>query len=491
MADGTTDDLSTRVRKLFSGVAPAAIPDALTNSLMHTALFNTYLLLYQNNMAGRFVPHSFLPPELAPFFDGLSVGSLSREELERNLRTRAVALYDFIRKARRDPLWFRDVTSRLLNYQISPLYDPQKDVFNQNLPAEESLHSGVTAGVAYLLVSDLWRAVSLAMVGKGKYISGITPSGQVLSKAIREPPDNKAAFNEALVKWQRLAGHALSFFENPSIDKLVQDGDEWSDIDVIKGYPNIASADKTADNLLRYAYEQRERYVPLPHQIILSDDKGKPRYKGGQSIASITIIDLDSPQSGFHYLIRHTDNTVVAGKIFLPNDTGRFRFMQSNLVQHMNESTGPVLLDPFLGVCLLVAAIGRDMMVYKDIERTYRIERSGQPNAHTSQGSPIKWLPIEHFIYNTESHKAQEESERAHELSRIVTPYYVPRHKRRLLPDQQPSPKQLALAASVTFKVPEGYTFVRGHPVGGVGENMVQHYKSRSAASVLFGSRSR
>ncbi len=483
-------DLGNDVRILFSQTSPPESEDQLKDYLAHTALANTYLTLTHHDMMGSFTPHRFLPEEFRPFLEGLSVKSLSREELAVNALSRNATREELVKKARREPKWFADAVTRLFGYEMDPFKNPETGISLYDMPFEERLHAEVTASLAYKLLPDLWRDVSLKLVGKGNYLIGFKPNGQAVSKRIRESPDNPAALRDTQVRWRNLAGHALSFFDMISLDKLVQDRDIWSDASVVKGYPWVADADKYAHQLLRFGYDGRERYNPILHHFPISKDKmGKATRKHGQSIASITILDLDSEFRGLEYVVRHVDNTIAVGKVFLSTELEQFMITHSNHVQYMNENPGSVN-DPILGLALLVAAMGRDMMVYDKKERDYKFKGGVQKLSTHGKPEPIEiWLPQSKYAYNIDPSQASSEYERLGQLVRGVTPHWRSRHKRKLPPGQEPSPRQLQFAGAEGYDVPIGYTFVKGHRIGDLDDNNPQQYKSKSAAAVLFGAR--
>src|SRR3989338_7522027 len=168
------------------------------------------------------------------------------------------------------------------------------------------------------------RDVSREIAGNGRYIINFSPSGRPISKRMREVLDNNAGFKDTVLRWQNLGGHAMHFFNLDKLELLVGEGDVWSDINVIRGYPHVADADKLADQFLRYGYECRERFNPIVHEFNIND-QGKTRYKGGQSIASVRVADLKYPNRGFEYLIRHIDGTISVGRLHIPDETQRKR----------------------------------------------------------------------------------------------------------------------------------------------------------------------
>ena len=490
--------LEASTRSLFSRVLPEETGDRLGNQLMHTDMFNTYGVMQQNQV-GTLRPHRFLPSELVPYLDGISIEALSPEELRANFKRRAEARQEFTKMVAKDPARFVKVIRRLSQYLTNALSDPQAEV-HSDLTDEEKHQAGVTYRAAYLAMPELWRDVSLRFVGKGNYLLTFKPYGEPISRRIREPPDNPAAFNEALVKWHDLAAHAVNFFELATLDRLVMDTDSWSDLSVVAGYPHIADADKHADQLLREGYADRKRFDPRLHMFPLREAK-QTRYKSGESIAAVTVIDRGSPKQGFEYFVRHVDGTIAFGKIFFPLGNESFQrvgdeiryigMLHSNLVQFIHENVGRDLpLSPFLGLHNLVAAFGRDMMVKKALERDYREQRGPYKPHLQHNGQPtVILLPSFQVTYNTDPRKAHLEYQRLEKLVRELTGYWVTPHTRRLLPDHHPSPKQLILAGAQDWSVPEGSTFVRGHWVGEPDETMVQQYRSRSAAAVLFSSK--
>ncbi|MBI4010215.1 MAG: hypothetical protein HY361_03435 [Candidatus Aenigmarchaeota archaeon] len=499
MVEAYDANLEVSTRALFSRVLPEETGDGLGNQLMHTDMFNTYRAMQQNQV-GTLRHHRFLPPELAPYLDSISIEALSPEELRANFKRRTEARQEFTKMAAKDPARFVKVIRGLSQYLTNHLFDPQSEVYHTDLPDEEKDQADVTYRAAYFAMPELWRDVSLRLVGKGNYLLTFKPYGEPISRRIREPPDNPVAFKEALVKWHTLAAHAVNFFELATLDRLVMETDSWSDLSVVAGYPHVADADEHSDLLLREGYADRKRFDPRPHMFPLREAK-QTRYRSGESIATVTVIDRSSPKQGFEYSVRHVDGTIAFGKISFPFGTESFQrvgdeiryigMLHSNLVQFIHENVGEYLpLSPFLGLHNLVAAFGRDMMVKKALERDYREQRGPYKLHLQHDGQPtVILLPSFQVTYNTDPAKANLEYQRLEKLVRELTGYWVTPHTRRLLPSHHPSPKQLTLAAAQSWPVPEGSTFVRGHYVGEPNDTMVQQYKSRSAAAVLFSSK--
>ena len=467
--------------------------DDVTNRLVQQGLFKAHMSALFGGVKGRYTPPRFLPPELAPMLDGLST-SFRFQEFRDYAQHRVDSAKEIARKAKRDPEWFRDFVERLFIHELNVAYDPQIGAQNLELDlgGDEIGQSMLSQELAYHTMPELWRHVSLALVGKGNYLIGFS-GRRTVSKRIREPPNNPAAIDDAVLRWRNLAGHALSFFDIASLDRLVQDGDFWSGADVVAGYPHVQGASELGAQLLNFGYDHRERYNPTLHEFLFGKERVKiPIYRGGQSISSITIADLDDPIKGFEYVIRHVDGTIAAGRLFAVPEAERFRLTASNHVQYMREKPGEDPLETVLGVAVLVAAMGRDMMVYDNRERFYRVEKGMQnPPTHQNLEPVITMLPQRRYEYNLDPNRASSENHRFHELIRQVSLHPVSRHKMRLRPGYNASPKQLALAASlpVPYNVPPGYTFVRDHTVGDVDPNMLKQYTSKSAASVLFGAR--
>ncbi len=492
----TQEDLVERVMELFSSYSPPEEGDKLTNHLAHTGLLNIYLSLIQHNMQGTFTPHEYLPDEFKPFLEGLSVGSLTREELVSNTLAHITAREDFVRRAKREPDWFKAAIQKLLGYEMDPFKDPETGISREDMSYEERLHTEVTAQVASEIMPDLWRDVSIRFAErgeKGKYLIGFGSSWQAIFKRLKEAPDNPEAFKKAQVNWRNLGFHALSFFDLQSLDRLVQDGDVFGDTTIVGGYPRIADADVHAYQLLRFGYDTAEpRRNPILHQFPLIRDGSRKQklYREGQSIASITIVDHFDPLKGLEYVVRHVDGTIAVGKVFLREEDWRFIITHSNQARYMIENPGSTG-DPILGLALLVSAMGRDMMVYNRRERAYRVERGMQKPSEGRSPEPVEiLLPLTMYNYNIDPSKASTEHLRLGGIVREVGPHYRSPHK-VLLPDgQEPSQEALARAVKERYPLPPGnYTYRKGHGVVGGDENMVQQFRSRSAMAYLFSAR--
>ncbi len=486
------NDLVERVTELFKANSPPNEGDKLTNYLAHIGFFNTYLALVKSGMQGTFTPHPYLPDEFRPFLEGLSVDSLTREELDKNTLSRIGVREDFAKRAKKNPKWFAEVITKLFSYENNPFKDPENGVTREDLPYEERFHAEITARLALEIVPELWRDVSLSMVGPGKYLIGFEPSWKAISKRMREAPDNPMAFNEAQIRWRNLGRHAISFFDLQSLDRLIQDGDAFGDASLVQGYPWIADADKHGYQQLRFGYEHHERRNPILHQFPLVGDGSRKQktYREGQSIASITIVDLLNPHKGLEYVMRHIDGTIAVGKVFLRQEDGRFIITHSNHVMYITENPESVN-DPIFGVALLVSAMGRDMMAYNHKERDYRVGHGMQKPSDGTSPEPVEiWLPQTIYSYNTDPRKAHSEHHRLAGIVREIGPHYRSPHKMHLPPYRSPSQEALGRAIKDEYPLPPGnYTYVKGHPVMGGNKNMVQQFRSHSAMAYLFNAR--
>lgn len=482
-----TQGLETRVEELFSLKVdlPIYSEDILGYALAQSALKEMYLVLARNEIEAV-KANALFPKELAPLLEGLSANSFSQAELKKNAANFAEFRREVVKQTRKSSEWFVNIMRNFPNIAVGG----GGENLYESLSEEERFHTGAGTTVAYLAMPIILRDVSREIAGNGRYIINFSPSGRPISKRMREVLDNNAGFKDTVLRWQNLGGHAMHFFNLDKLELLVGEGDVWSDINVIRGYPHVADADKLADQFLRYGYECRERFNPIVHEFNIND-QGKTRYKGGQSIASVRVADLKYPNRGFEYLIRHIDGTISVGRLHIPDETQRVTISASNFDQYMQEKAGTKSMDPFMGLALLVAAFGRDMMIYNTKEKAYKIGRRAYRPSDNKSSEPIElWLPQTRYEYNTDPNRAGSEHYRLSELIREVSPHYRSPHKMKLPEDKNPSPKQLALAAKEEYPLPQGnYTYVRGAWIGGEDEKMVQQFKSRSAGTVLFGAR--
>ena len=496
------DGLVERITTLFRQDFAHDSGDVVRDQLAHNALYNTYMSLLRFDALGEFKPHPFVPEEFSPLLDGLSVESFSPQELLGDMDKRAAAREELVgglvKKARQDPDEFKNLFLKLYSYANNFYYDARNDVqHGVESPAiapEDAQHSALTATIAYFLLPDLWRDVSLRLVGKGNYLIGFRPNGQPISKRLKEPPKNIAAIDDAVTKWHRIADHAITFFNFSSLDRIVKDNDAWSGVDIIDGYPIVADARTIAYQLLSFGYNSRERHSPIIHMFPLDSERVKhSKYKEGQSIASITVVDLHDPKKGLEYVIRHTDGTIAAGRLFLDPESGEFAIISSNAVQYARKRPEIQNIDPLSGIGVLAASFGRDMMVYDNREKAYREEGGMQsPSEHEKPEPVITMLPRVKYGYNIKPDRYSSESDRLKELvRRRLSPYHRTYHGRTLPEGQNPSEKQLELNASlpVPLKLGPGETFVRDTWVNGYDLDMVKQFKSKSAAAVLFSAR--
>lgn len=482
-----TQGLETRVEELFSLKVdlPVYSEDILAYALAQSALKNMYLVLARNGIEAV-KANAFFPKELAPLLEGLSASSFSQAELKKNAANFTEFRREVVKQARKSSEWFVNLMRNFPNISVG---ESSENLY-ERLSEEERFHTGAGTTVAYLAIPTMLRDVSREIAGNGRYIINFSPSGKPVSKRMREVLNNKAGFKETALKWQNLGGHAMHFFNLDKLELLVGDGDVWSDINVIEGYPHVADADKLADQFLRYGYECRERFNPIIHEFNIKE-QGKTRYKGGQSIASVRVADLKYPNKGFEYLIRHNDGTISVGRLHIPDETQRVTISASNFDQYMQEKSGTKSMDPFMGLALLVAAFGRDMMIYDTKEKAYKIGRGAYRPSDNKSSEPIElWLPQTRYEYNTDPSRAGSEHYRLSEFIREVSPHYRSPHKMKLPEDKSPSPKQLALAAEEKYPIPPGNnTYVRGTWVGDEDEKMLQQYRSKSAGAVFFGAK--
>ena len=482
-----TQGLETRVEELFSLKVdlPVYSEDILGYALAQNALKNMYLVLARNGI-GAVKANAFLPKGLAPLLEGLSASSFSTGELKKNAANLAEFRREAVKQSKKNPEWFVNLMRNFPNIKVG---ENGESVY-ESLNKEGRIHASVGTTIAYLAIPTMLRDVSREIVGNGRYIINFSPSGKPVSKRIREVLNNNAGFKETVLKWQNLGGHAMHFFNLSKLETLVGEGDVWSDINVIEGYPYIADADKLADQFLRYGYGHRERFNPIIHEFNIGQ-QGKIRYKGGQIIASVRVVDLRDPAKGFEYLVRHSDGTISVGRLHIPDETQRVTLLASNFDQYMQEKSGTKSMDSFMGLALLVAAFGRDMMIYNTKEEDYKIGRGTYRPSDNKKPEPIElWLPQTRYVYNTDPSRAVSEYHRLSELIREVSSHYRSPHKMELPPDKRPSPAQLALAVIEKYPLPPGnYTYVKGAWIGGEDEKMVQQFKSRSAGNVFFGAR--
>ncbi|MDP3765218.1 MAG: hypothetical protein Q8R04_01785 [Nanoarchaeota archaeon] len=482
-----TQGLETRIEELFSLKVdlPVYSKDILAYALAQSALKNMYLVLVINGIEAV-KANAFFPEGLAPLLEGLSASSFSPEELKKNAATFADFRGGIVRQTKKNPEWFVSLMKNFPNIKVG---ESGKSVY-ESLSDDDKVHANVGTTIAYLAMPTILRDVSREIAGNGRYIINFSPSGKPVSKRMREVLDNNAGFKDTVIRWQNLGGHAMHFFNMDKLELLVGEGDVWSDINVIEGYPHVADANKLADQFLRYGYECRERFNPIVHEFNING-QGKTKYKGGQSIASVRVADLRYPNKGFEYLIRHTDSTISVGRLYIPDETQRVTISASNLDQYIQEKSGTKLIDPFMGLALLVAAFGRDMMIYDTKEKDYKVGRRAYRPSDNKSPEPIElWLPQTKYVYNTDPSKAGSEHYRLSELIREISPHYRSPHKMKLPQDRNPSPEQLALAAKEGYPLPQGnYTYRKGTWVGEEDEKMVHQFKSRSAGAVLFGAR--
>ena len=203
------------------------------------------------------------------------------------------------------------------------------------------------------------------------------------------------------------------------------------------------------------------------------------------------VINLNDSKKGFEYVIRHTDGTIAAGKIFFTPEI-KLDIISSNSIQYARRKPSADNINPIVGSSALAASFSRDMMVYYSKEKFYREEYGAQrPSGHQNPEPVITMLPRVKYRYNIDPKRYYSESVRLQELVRYVSPYYRTYHKMRLQEGHHPSEKQLALNAAlpVPLYLPRGCTFVRGAWIGGYNPDMVEQFKSKSAAAVLFSAR--
>ncbi|MBI3037283.1 hypothetical protein HYY73_06075 [Candidatus Woesearchaeota archaeon] len=466
--------------------------------LAHAALKGTYLMLLSSGALrnGKFTPHPFLPPELARFFDILQIKERTYAELMTNLKSRHEVRQEIVKAARRNPFQFRDFVRSSSMYIHNPFLEQKTGQIRENLAPEEKNNLFLTVNLAYKIIAEVWRDVSLQLVGEGKYLLGMSDTGRFVARRVKEPPENVAAWMEWQGKWQLIAGHALSFFvlKAESLDKIVSENDSWSGVQAVSGYPLIADAAVEWAHLLRSGYANRRRPTSIPHRFPFTGKKGT--YQSGQSIAEMTVLDLGNSSNGVLYKIRHTDGSIAVGRMYFNDAEQAFCFFQSNMPQALGETTDFSLV-PFYGCGAVAAALARDMFVYetkaRDSKRAYELS-THQPDGTTPSEHEV-WLPLTRFTYNIDPQQSSKAGRSLRSLvRRELAPQHIEPHPLRLKPGYSPDPEKVAKADALDVRLEPGETFRKDHwrnLQNGEAPNLPDKtYKSRSAFALIFGARS-
>lgn len=481
-------------RKFFDITSHDARANA-ADVLAHSALNGTYLLLLSSGLLrdGKFAPHRFLPAEFKPFFEALDLRDLSYGTLMSNMRNRKEVRREIVRMAGRNSLQLNELVRSLREYVLNPFYDQETGQVHEDLPEEEKHLVVTTMRIAYKTAAEVLRDVSLELAGPGRYILGVS-NGRLVTRGLKETPENVAAWRNWQEKWQVLASHALCFMgmDIDSLDKLVSEHDLWSGVGVISGYPQIGDASEKAANLLTFGYHNREYFKPVPHRFLLTGRKGgfiMPR----QSIADLTLIDLGAPEKGFVYKVRHSDGTIALGTTFLDKETGDFSFIQSNTTQLIAETLNPSL-DPVFGCSTIVTGQFRDLIINVTKLRAQKgeYERRMQPPDLTTPSEHTVWLPRERIVYNIDPVLSRREGRRLGEIVRLeLAPQYVGAHLLKLRHGFKPDPEKLLRAANLSFHPLPNETLRKEHWRGLDGNAEpydppnVAH-KSKSAMALMF-----
>lgn len=505
MADARElEGLAKRVEALFSRkFFDITSPDARANSadlLSHAALESNYLLLLSSGMLhdGKFTAHRFLPEAVRPFLEQLVIRDLTYEELQRNLAVRRELRRGIVRGVRKNSAFLKEFMGSLRFYLNNTLYDPATGEVHEDFSDAEANHSIVTRLVASKVAPEVFREASLSLVGQGKYVLGIKPSG-IVTRGIREPPQNIAAFGEWQKKWMNLSWHALSFLEvDPvSLDRIVGEADVWSGVDVIEGYPRIRNAADSAWRMLKFGYDHRAYFRPIPHRFVLSDRRGN--YPKGQSITEVTILDLGNAANGVLYKIRHNDGSIAVGRILMfGQESLKFGFSQSNIQQLIGLSQNPDL-EPFYAASSIAAAQARDMMVKvvveRDASRPYFSRDAQPPDGTTPSEHVIILLPRTQFVYNTRKDLSTREGRRVRNLVKKELSRFIGPHPLRLRPGSQPDPKKVSIATLHDVPLRPNQTYrggeTDGYWIGNGGNHKAPNsevFRSRSAMELLFSS---
>ncbi len=477
-------------------------PSARANSadlLSHAALKASYLMLLSSGMLqdGKFIAHRFLPEAVKPFLEQLVVRDLTYEELQRNLAVRRELRRGIVSMARKNPSYLKEFMGALRLYVNNTFYDPATGQVHEDFSDAETNHSTVTRLTAYKVAPEVFREASLSLVGEGKYILGIKPSG-IVTRRIREPPQNIAAWGEWQEKWMALAGHALSFLEldTVSLDRIVGEADVWSGVDVIEGYPRIRNAAESAWRMLKFGYDNKVYFRPIPHRFVLSDRRGN--YRKGQSMTEITVLDLGNAANGVLYKIRHNDSSIAIGRLMLFDpENSEFGFTQSNMPQLIGLSLNPDM-EPFYAACSIVAAQARDMMVKVVVERNEKrpyFSMAAIPPDGTTPSEHVIILPRTQFVYNTDPNLSSSEGSRVSRLVRTELSRFIGPHPLRLRPGSRPDPQKVSIAVLHGVPLAPNQTY-RGGSQGywiGNGNNPEAHndrlFRSRSAMELLYSSK--
>jgi hypothetical protein len=187
---------------------------------------------------------------------------------------------------------------------------------------------------------------------------------------------------------------------------------------------------------------------------------------------SVWRLHVKRPEKLRSELISRLKQDATFKKLAIDPSPGEIQ-AENTLEAELEKATRPVKV----GLALFTSALIRDFWVVEQRETIFSEKRQARKVAklHSERLKAVTiYLPRVRYIRRLTPESS------AHMANRSRRPHEVSEHMRRCT---NPDSKQVALAQTLGFRVPEGFTFVRRHRRG-EGE-MERRYRSISALSLL------
>lgn len=316
-------------------------------------------------------------------------------------------------------------------------------------------------------IADLYTLLSTKMFGFDRYITGLDYDGKIYSKPTPKLPIYNAA--EFYHKFHSHAPVLLSSDPEPFQD-LIPNNVFWaSNPKRLEDYFSESNG-KIGNDMLRIGHENKHFHSSLPHQILIKDKNIKD------------IIVKDDPPNNIYFSTIFSDGTISVGTMSSPYENGKvINFVSDLFSNFILENIVNTLSSYFLFD--LVGCIARDMFVCIEKDKFYDTQEVRAKSEKIKKKKDIRekviWLPRFKLNFINRPTDVNYITEQIIKLS----PAHVSGHPRKC---QNPSQKQLDLAARVGMPIPPGHTYIKEHDRSGSRE-FTRLYKSRSALNLLYG----
>jgi Restriction endonuclease len=162
------------------------------------------------------------------------------------------------------------------------------------------------------------------------------------------------------------------------------------------------------------------------------------------------------------------------------------RYWLTSVGHSTQRFNNPVVLPPEKGgekvaavLEVLMAALVRDFWVAEERRKIFDVQERQRPRAKRASGTDRHFVYLPRIRYVSSGLRFDRLNDKLEHAGRAR--HYVRPFLRKV---ERPSPLQLEIARRDSVRLPEGFTYVRGHYRGG-GESQAI-YRSRSAISLLY-----